>query len=692
MGASLFGGPSAADQHGKLLPIPDIPLVRFGLTEDEVADQQQFRREYQGWRRGCSEGSGAREYGRIPPSPRGRLHVNREMLRAISPRVNSILDFNLVGRHDSIDLADDDEGEAEETKESKEGTKKLAKLLRSGIHLSPQVCQSLCASDVDLLVRSQAVLEKNWIGASTKPAPGLYPHQWSWDSIFIAMGYAHYNPAKAESELLSLLSAQWENGMVPSIVFNPIADAFLSYFPSAPFWRIRNSPFARNLPTTDLSDGQPGCPAGPHGLSTGICQPPVHATGAWHIYTHAKDKKQAKRFLRIIFPKLVKWHEYLHRDRDVGKDGLAYIRHPWENGMDNSPNWDQALQDIDVLIYENPPWSKEKEATKEMKLIPGVIPVYQRRDTLHARADERPTNDFYHKAVYLIKLFYENDYNEEAIARVCPFMMQDVCFNAIYARANKDLAQIAEVIGEDPVPFLKRAEQTNSAINSKMWDGTFYFDINMCRPFDRAPGGYHTDPTTGEVLGAMVKHRTASGFVSFWSAAPTPETSGVLLKDLQSGEFGTMVPVSSTSTWAPEFDACRYWRGPTWLNVNYLIIEGLAAHNNPQAQEVAEEIRDAILDRVKSTGSYEYWNPKDGSPYGAAQFSWTSALSISMVCTGHENMKSKFCRAGSLPSEALDGFQRQISPEDMVHGISSPGFDLKQLELLESNKRSVTTA
>ena len=46
----------------------------------------------------------------------------------------------------------------------------------------------------DMLVRqARAVLDFNWTGEYTMPGPKLYPHQWSWDSAFIAIGYSRYD-------------------------------------------------------------------------------------------------------------------------------------------------------------------------------------------------------------------------------------------------------------------------------------------------------------------------------------------------------------------------------------------------------------------------------------------------------------------------------------------------------------------
>ena len=75
----------------------------------------------------------------------------------------------------------------------------------------------------DMLVRqARTVLDFNWTGEYTMPGPSLYPHQWSWDSAFIAIGYSRYDQERATRELRHLFEAQWKNGLLPQLVFNPL--------------------------------------------------------------------------------------------------------------------------------------------------------------------------------------------------------------------------------------------------------------------------------------------------------------------------------------------------------------------------------------------------------------------------------------------------------------------------------------
>ena len=86
-----------------------------------------------------------------------------------------------------------------------------------------------------LAFQAEEVLRQNDMGSWTRAAPGLYPHQWSWDSAFIAIGLAHLDVRRAARELRSLFAHQWRTGKVPHIVFNPEAPP-KSYYPGAEHW------------------------------------------------------------------------------------------------------------------------------------------------------------------------------------------------------------------------------------------------------------------------------------------------------------------------------------------------------------------------------------------------------------------------------------------------------------------------
>ena len=429
--------------------------------------------------------------------------------------------------------------------------------------------------DKRLVEQAQMVLNFNWNGEYTRPGLHLYPHQWSWDSALIAIGYAHYDQERATSELTHLFESQWRNGLLPQIIFNP---KFGQYFPGIDFWHAERSPDAPRDRKT-----------------SGVVQPPVHATAVMYVYRHAQDEATAKEFLGRLFPKLNAWHEYLYRERDPEGEGLVYIRHPWESGMDNSPMWDSIMERI--------------------QLRPDQIPKYRRADIHFVAAKDRPLNAAYDRFVHLVKLFGDRDYDEARIREDCPYLVQDVLFNALLCRADQDLAQIARLLGEDPSPLEERAGKTAHAINEKLWDEQhgIYLDFDL---------------TSGRLLQVYV----APNFVPLYAGIPDEERARRMVESLQNAGFGlsdeSLTPVPSYDRYGFAFLPTQYWRGPVWVNINWFLMRGLERYGY---EEQAERLRETIVSLCRDQGFYEYYDPTTGFGHGSDLFSWTAALFLDVV-------------------------------------------------------------
>ena len=438
--------------------------------------------------------------------------------------------------------------------------------------------------DLDLLAeQAKRVLDLNWSGSYTKPGPRLYPHQWSWDSAFIAIGYACYQQERATAELRHLFDNQWSNGLLPQIVFNP---GFAGYFPGMSFWHAECSQNARCKLNT-----------------SGVAQPPLHATAALHVYRRAADAEGAFAFLEEVYPCLGTWHEYLYRERDPEGEGLVYLRHPWESGMDNSPMWDQILQ--------------------RMQLRPDQIPKYQRADTHVVPKEDRPEEAAYDRFAYLVQLFEQRDYDEARIREDCPFLVQDVLFNALLCQAEQDLAQIARILGGDPSPHEARAAKTAAAMDRKLWDeehGIYLdFDLNTYQP-----------------IGVYV----AAGFLPLYAGIPDQERARRMLESMQNTGFclkdESLVPVPSYDRYGYGFSPVQYWRGPVWINIDWLLMRGFERYGFP---EQAERLRRAMVSLVQNAGFYEYFDPIGGRGHGSDFFSWTAALLLDVLMdetNGHQ--------------------------------------------------------
>ena len=146
----------------------------------------------------------------------------------------------------------------------------------------------------------------------TVPSPETYPFQWLWDSCFHAIILTHFDPESAKKEILSLVSKQFENGLIPHIIF----------------WKKENIV----APKHTVIDW------GKEDTST-ITQPPMLAYAAWRIYQIDPDKK----FLNKIYKNLFHYYKYLINERDPHERNLTGIINPEESGEDNSPRFDIPL-------------------------------------------------------------------------------------------------------------------------------------------------------------------------------------------------------------------------------------------------------------------------------------------------------------------------------------------------------------
>jgi hypothetical protein len=432
---------------------------------------------------------------------------------------------------------------------------------------------TLKREDEALVEQAKAILDLNWTGEYTQPGPRLYPHQWSWDSALIAIAYAHYDRARAEKELRHLFEAQWTNGLLPQIVFNP---CFRDYFPGPSFWNADESPHAPKNKET-----------------SGVVLPPVHATAVLAIYEASGD--EAKEFLGYAFRKLKAWHEYLYRDRDPRGEGLVYIRHPWESGMDNSPMWDDIMQ--------------------RMHLRAGQIPAYKRADTNTVSAHDRPTSASYDRFAYLVKFFADRCYEEDRIREDCPFLVQDVLFNSLLCCSGHDMARIARVLGEDPDPFEEQAQKTARAIEDKLWseEHGVYFDYDLV-----ADGPLHA--------------YFAPNFAPLFAGTPDEARAKRLVDALENDGFNlsdkSVTPVPSYDMHGFGFSPVEYWRGPVWLNINWFLMHGLEDYGY---REHADRLRTSIVELCREAGFHEYFDPTTAEGHGSDLFSWSAALLIDVL-------------------------------------------------------------
>ena len=74
--------------------------------------------------------------------------------------------------------------------------------------------------------------------------------------------------------------------------------------------------------------------------------------------------------------------------------------------------------------------------------------------------------------------------------------------------------------------------------------------------------------------------------------------------------FWPRFPVPTVPTDVPEFREEAYWKGPTWINMNWMVIEALTNYGE---RVVADELTHRTLDLVDRAGCFEYFSPLTGT-------------------------------------------------------------------------------
>ncbi len=427
-----------------------------------------------------------------------------------------------------------------------------------------------------LAARAAYLLRGNDLGTMTSAAPRLYPHMWSWDAAFVTVGLAPLSVERAVVELDTLLSAQWKNGMIPHIVF---ANGVDGYFPGPARWECRK--LAANAPD------------GPD--TSGITQPPVHAIAVQRILDHSRrhgrsTRAVAEEFLDRRWTDLMRWHRWLAHSRDPKQNGRITIYHGWESGMDNSPRWDRA--------YEN--------------VVPGDLPPYERADNTLVDPAQRPTDREYDRYLWLVEQMRRCGYDDFQLASSMSFAVEDVFVTSIFVLACEVLASI----GEDY--RLPRADVR------ELYEWAAYFRAGVIAT---------TDPRSGAArdydlrLGSWISTDTLAMFSPLLCGGLPREAERNLLRIFEGPRYCGHPDLRyalppSTSPVSKDFRRTEYWRGPVWPVMSWLFSWVFARRGWAERSFMlrAEGLRQA------ADGSFaEYYDPFSGAPLGSMQQSWTAA-------------------------------------------------------------------
>ncbi len=320
--------------------------------------------------------------------------------------------------------------------------------------------------------------------------------------------------------------------------------------------------------------------------SSAISQPPVWATAVNHMFKRSRRLPEARAHVERLLPKLVRYHEWWYRDRDRANTGLVQSFHPWESGMDNSPAWDDPLTRVPEVDWE-----------------------YHRPDLRHVNKEERPHQPEYNRYLYLIDMQKRNAFDPERIYATSPYRVVDMGIVSILHRATQDLVELCREFGyEAPVVRLDaELERTQTAIG-KCWSEAHRCFLNQ-------------DAVTSSTLAEL----TTGTLLPLFGHLATDNQATIMATLIDEWILASNYGVSSTHPASDRFEPQRYWRGPVWPHINWMIAEGLRDYGY---EHLAERIKNEARKCIESSGYYEYYHAHTGTGCGGGNFSWTAAVAL----------------------------------------------------------------
>jgi hypothetical protein len=176
--------------------------------------------------------------------------------------------------------------------------------------------------------------------------------------------------------------------------------------------------------------------------------------------------------------------------------------------------------------------------------------------------------------------------------------------------------EIGNIIGQDIKEVKEWVDQTSKAISERMWST----ERQQFDPIDL-------------VSSEHIPSATAAGFMPLFGVAATTEQAERLYERLNSLSFcalhqGNCFTIPNYDMAREEFDSKNYWRGPVWININWMLSQGLKSYGY---QEKSDSMKKDLIQLPVRFGFHEYFDSITGKGYGSDAFSWTTSLFIDLV-------------------------------------------------------------
>jgi mannosylglycerate hydrolase MGH1-like protein len=380
--------------------------------------------------------------------------------------------------------------------------------------------------------RALELLTAHWDEERGHTYPNLltYPHQWLWDSCFAAICWdAVGRPENGLRELTNVLASQFDDGFVPHIRY-----------------------------------AGRGSGRGPRSDVSSYTQPPIFAHTA-RVLSASTTVPEA------LLTRIERALDWLWTARRT-PDGLLFVVHPWETGVDDSPRWDTWAADfLGFADWTAVEWTRAS----------------------FTRLDE-----------YLVDQTIFNADGQAVGSRV--FQCAPAAFNALSAHAAREYAALT-----GDAAWAQRATELAAVMDELMWNA----ETGLWSDVPIIGGGEDRHvPTLDGVLPALVTADAAKAARAVDQLA-SPQ------------RFAAPFGVAVVARDHPACDPAGYWRGGAWMQMNYLARLTAARWDRT---DIVDDIAAVSIAAIERTRFAEYWNIETGQGLGAIPLTW-SALVATMV-------------------------------------------------------------